>query len=79
VEENAERAVAAAVAAAAPFALESRHSLFLFHVNTDEAFGGADPGERVNVGMGNPFCNLFSLFSCILVKMKKTVSLNGLF
>jgi hypothetical protein len=51
VEEKAERAVAAvAVAAAAPFALETRHSLFVFHVNTDEAFGGSDPGEIVNTG-----------------------------
>jgi hypothetical protein len=40
----------AAVAAAASFALESRHYLFVFHDNTDEAFGGADPGEIVNTG-----------------------------
>jgi hypothetical protein len=34
VEEKAEKAAAAA---ATPFALDSRHSQFVFHFNTDEA------------------------------------------
>jgi hypothetical protein len=31
------------------------------------------------VGMGIPFCNLYSLVFCLIVKVKKTVSLNRLF